>query len=91
MSDPAKERYLDAIHAVVTDLVMPRMGGRQLADRLAEERTDLRILFMSGHTEDAVLQRGEIGAGAAFVHKPFSPLALSRKLRRLLDAGKPHR
>jgi CheY-like chemotaxis protein len=62
------------------------MGGRELAEHLVGQRPDLRILFMSGHTEDPDLQRGQMGAGAAFVHKPFSPLALARKVRQLLDS-----
>jgi two-component system, cell cycle sensor histidine kinase and response regulator CckA len=79
------------IHVLVTDLVMPRMGGRELADTLARQRPDLRILFTSGHTEDPVLQRGETPIGAAFVQKPFSPLALARKVRQLLDKDAPIR
>jgi PAS domain S-box-containing protein len=75
------------IHALVTDLVMPRMGGRELAEHLLRQRPDLRILFMSGHTEDPDLQRGKFGPGAAFVHKPFSPLALARRVRQLLDSA----
>jgi two-component system, cell cycle sensor histidine kinase and response regulator CckA len=79
------------IHALVTDLVMPRMGGRGLADGLIRQRPGLRVLFMSGHTEDTVLQRGMDEPGTAFFHKPFSPLALARKLRRLLDTEIPVR
>jgi CheY-like chemotaxis protein len=71
---------------VVTDLVMPRMGGRELADQLVRKRPGVRILFMSGHTEDPILRAGQAGPGTAFVHKPFSPLALARKVRQLLDA-----
>jgi two-component system cell cycle sensor histidine kinase/response regulator CckA len=77
-----------AIHAVVTDMVMPRMGGRQLAEELARARPDLPILFMSGYTDDAILQRGDSGASAAFVPKPISPLALARKVRQVLDADR---
>lgn len=75
-----------AIHALLTDLVMPRMGGRELAERLSLQRPDLRVLFMSGHSEEPSLHRGDLGAGAALVQKPFSPLALARKVRQLLDA-----
>jgi two-component system cell cycle sensor histidine kinase/response regulator CckA len=77
-----------SIHLVVTDMVMPRMSGRQLADRLAEERPNLPILFMSGYTDDAVLQSGASGAGLGFMPKPISPLALARKVRQILDSGK---
>jgi two-component system cell cycle sensor histidine kinase/response regulator CckA len=80
-----------AIHAVVTDMVMPRMGGRQLAEELARARPELPILFMSGYTDDAILQRGDSGASAAFVPKPISPLALARKVRQVLDADRDAR
>jgi CheY-like chemotaxis protein len=78
-------QYPGTIHVLVTDLVMPRMGGRELADILVRQRPELRVLFTSGHTEDPGLQRGETQIGAAFVQKPFSPLALARKVRQLLD------
>ncbi|MEO7425951.1 MAG: PAS domain S-box protein [Fibrobacteria bacterium] len=78
-------QYPGTIHVLVTDLVMPRMGGRELAENMVRQRPDLRILFTSGHTEDPGLQRGETPIGAAFVQKPFSPLALARKVRQLLD------
>ena len=79
-------QYPGTIHALVTDLVMPRMGGRELADHLVPHRPGLRVLFMSGHTDDPAMQRGEALAGAAFVQKPFSPLALARRVRQILDA-----
>jgi CheY-like chemotaxis protein len=75
----------------VTDLVMPRMGGRELAERLGRERPGLRVLFMSGHTEDALLQSGKAEAVDLFFQKPFSPLALARKVRQVLDAAIPAR
>jgi two-component system cell cycle sensor histidine kinase/response regulator CckA len=81
------QQHGSAIHALLTDLVMPRMGGRELADRLSEQRPNLRVLFMSGHSEDPPLHRGDLGAGAALVHKPFSPLALAREVRHLLDGA----
>jgi signal transduction histidine kinase/CheY-like chemotaxis protein len=80
------ETFAGTIHMLVTDMVMPRMGGRELANQLAATRPDLPILFMSGYTDDAILQRGEDGAGTIFVPKPISPLALARKVRHLLDA-----
>lgn len=80
-------QYTGTIHALLTDVVMPRVGGRELAEQLSQQRPHLPVLFMSGNTEDARLQRGELGAAAAFVQKPFSPLALARKVRQLLDAA----
>jgi len=80
-------QYPGTIHVVVTDMVMPRMSGRQLADHLAQERPNLPILFMSGYTDDALLQSGATGAGEGFIPKPISPLALTRKVRQILDSG----
>jgi two-component system, cell cycle sensor histidine kinase and response regulator CckA len=79
-------QHAGVIHLLLTDLVMPRMGGRELAEQLSQQRPNLSIMFMSGHTTDVAHQRGDFGAGAVFVHKPFSPLALAREVRRLLDA-----
>ena len=73
------------IHALLTDLVMPRMGGRELARQLTEQRPPLRVLFMSGHPKDAFQPPGDV-AGVDFVQKPFSPLALARQVRQLLDS-----
>jgi two-component system cell cycle sensor histidine kinase/response regulator CckA len=75
------------IHMVVTDLVMPRMSGRQLAGVLARIRPELRILFMSGYTDEAVGRQGVNGAGADFLQKPFSLDELARKVRQVLDAN----
>jgi PAS domain S-box-containing protein len=83
--------HAGAIHAVVTDMVMPRMGGRQLAEQLAQIRPDLPILFMSGYTDDAIFQRGDGGDTTAFVPKPISPLALARKVRQVLDTDRESR
>jgi two-component system cell cycle sensor histidine kinase/response regulator CckA len=75
------------IHLLVTDLVMPHMGGRELAEQLAGTRPGLRVLFMSGYPDEASMQHGLPGAGAGFLQKPFSPIALARKVRDVLDAA----
>jgi CheY-like chemotaxis protein len=80
-------QHAGIIHPLLTDVVMPRMGGRELAEQLSQQRPNLRILFTSGNTTDVAVQRAEFGSGAAFVHKPFSPLALAREVRQLLDAA----
>jgi CheY-like chemotaxis protein len=67
------------------------MGGRQLAEQLAQIRPDLPILFMSGYTDDAIFQRGDGGDTTAFVPKPISPLALARKVRQVLDTDRESR
>jgi two-component system, cell cycle sensor histidine kinase and response regulator CckA len=77
-----------AIALLVTDVVMPLMAGRALAERMATIRPDMRVLYMSGYTDDAVLRHGVIQEGAAFLQKPFLPSALATRVREVLDA--PH-
>ena len=78
-------RYNGKIHLLLTDVVMPQMSGRELAEKLAPLRPDTRILFMSGYTDDAVVANGTIAPGSDFIQKPFTPDALARKIRVLLD------
>jgi two-component system, cell cycle sensor histidine kinase and response regulator CckA len=73
------------IDLLVSDVVMPEMGGRQLAEALRRDRPDVRVLFMSGYADDAVLRHGGIEATNAFIQKPFTPLGLARKVRELID------
>jgi PAS domain S-box-containing protein len=75
------------IHLLLTDVVMPRMSGRQLADLLAPDRREMRVLFVSGHAEEAVTRYGVPEAGGAFLQKPFSQVQLARKVREVLDTG----
>jgi CheY-like chemotaxis protein len=75
---------------LVTDLVMPRMGGRQLAAKLREASPNLRILFLSGYTED-VPPKSELDHSVGFLQKPFAPPALAKKVRELLDESSPAR
>ncbi len=75
-----------AIHLVVTDVVMPEMSGRELAERLRSQAPFLRVLFISGYTDDAVMRHGVVDGGEAFLQKPFSPLTLAKKVREVLDA-----
>ena len=79
------EAHAGPIHALLTDVVMPKMNGRQLADRLLVARPQLKVLFMSGYTDSAIVQHGVLEPGTHFIHKPFTPDALSRKIRDLLD------
>jgi CheY-like chemotaxis protein len=71
---------------IVTDIVMPEMGGLELAQRVREWTPDARILFTSGYTEDAVLRRNFLDPGAEFVEKPFTPARLAQRTREVLDA-----
>ena len=75
-----------AVDILVTDVVMPRMGGPQLAGLLRAEQPDLRVLFLSGYNDGAVFS-GTVESGTSFLGKPFTAEALSNEVRRLLDGG----
>ena len=79
--------YAGPVHVLLSDAVMPGMSGRILAERLKEARPGLRVVFMSGYTDDAVLQRGGVESGVAFVQKPFTPARLAAAIRSVLDEG----
>lgn len=80
------ETFPGEIHLLISDVVMPEMGGRQLLDAVRKHRPGLRVLFMSGYTDDAVLLHGVVEANDAFIQKPFTPLSLARKVREVIDA-----
>jgi CheY-like chemotaxis protein len=79
------EQQAGPIHLLLTDVVMPGMGGRALAERAARLRPGLKLLYMSGYTDDAVVRHGVLQAEAAFVQKPFRLDDLLRKVREVLD------
>ncbi len=81
------ERHPDIIHLLITDVVMPHMSGRDLAQRLLSVRPTLKVLFMSGYTDHAVMHR-HLTPGMSFLQKPFSPDIFARKVRGILDAEK---
>jgi two-component system cell cycle sensor histidine kinase/response regulator CckA len=78
-------RYSGTIHLLLTDVIMPGLNGRDLATRLADLRPDTRVIFMSGYTDDAVTRHGVLEPGSAYVQKPFTPDAIARKVREVLD------
>jgi two-component system cell cycle sensor histidine kinase/response regulator CckA len=77
--------YSHPIHLLVTDVVMPEMGAGELVDRLLTKRPNLKVLFISGYTNDEVLRRGVTRRDSAFIQKPFTPRELMENVRRLLD------
>ncbi len=78
-------KHAGRIDLLLTDVVMPGMSGRDLADRLAGSRPGMKILYVSGYNEDTVLQKGVIEGQMEFLQKPFSPSTLSRKIRQILS------
>jgi CheY-like chemotaxis protein len=78
-------RYADPVHLLLTDVIMPDTNGKVLADKLLENRPDLKVLFMSGYTDDAIAQHGVLDPGVAFIQKPLSVETLARKVRDVLD------
>jgi CheY-like chemotaxis protein len=82
-------KYHGPLHLLVTDVVMPGMGGNDLARRLRELRTDLKVLFVSGYTDDSVLSQGVFHEKVNFLQKPHSPRVLAAKVRSILDQPAP--
>ncbi|MEX5214312.1 MAG: response regulator [Nitrospiraceae bacterium] len=81
-------QYRDAIDLLVTDIVMPQMGGRELAEHLLGQSPELRVMFMSGYTDDEILKHGVVAARVEFLQKPFTPHALANRVRKVLDQPK---
>jgi two-component system, cell cycle sensor histidine kinase and response regulator CckA len=80
------ERFTDRIHLLISDVVMPGISGKQLAEQLKKARPQTKVLFLSGYTEDAIAQEGGLEPGAAFLQKPFTLQNLARKVREVLEA-----
>ncbi len=73
------------IHVLLTDVVMPGMGGRLLYESVRALRPEIKAIFMSGYTDDTAISSGLLGIGAPFIEKPFSSLTLARKLREVIE------
>ena len=80
----AAAKHEGKIDLVITDVVMPGLGGRELVERLAKTRPETKVLYLSGYTEDAIISEGTIESGTAFLQKPFTLQNLSRKVREVL-------
>jgi PAS domain S-box-containing protein len=76
------------IEILVTDVVMPRLSGRELATRITAERPNLKVLFISGYTDDSIFRHGVLEGGVAYLQKPFNLKAIAQKIREVLD-GQP--
>jgi CheY-like chemotaxis protein len=82
------EQHAGRIDLIITDVVMPQMSGRELAQSLETLHPGIKVLYMSGYTDDAIVRHGLLDREIAFLQKPFTPDALMRKVREVLDA--PH-
>ncbi|MFH1740546.1 MAG: response regulator, partial [bacterium] len=81
------QRHNGPIHLVITDVVMPGMSGRTLAEHLAPVHPDMRVLYMSGYTDDEIIQHGVLDDKIPFMQKPFSLDTLTLRVREILDAS----
>jgi CheY-like chemotaxis protein len=85
-AEEAERLCTDEVDLLLTDVVMPEVNGRALAERLSLTSPSMRILFMSGYSDEAVYRHGEISPNAAFIEKPFTDRTLARKVRDVLDS-----
>ena len=83
------EHYSGPIHLMVTDVVMPQMSGKELAEKLAPSRREMQVLYMSGYPDNSIVQHGVLESGTEFLQKPFTLNTLEAKVRKLLDARLP--
>jgi CheY-like chemotaxis protein len=79
------ERHQGDIDMLLTDVVLEQMGGRELAERLLKVRPEMKVLYVSGYADDAIVHHGVLKPGMAFLQKPFTTEALARKVRFVLD------
>ena len=78
-------KYSGKIHLLLTDVVMPGMSGRELAEKIRKERPDVKVIFMSGYTEDIIAHHGVLEKGINYISKPITPVTLTKKIRIVLD------
>jgi CheY-like chemotaxis protein len=80
------ERHEEPVHLLLSDVVMPGMSGRQLAEQLAQTRPGMKVLYMSGYTDDTIVRHGVLKAQVTCLNKPFTAATLLRKVREGLDS-----
>jgi DNA-binding NtrC family response regulator len=80
------EAHVGTIHLLLADVVMPQVSGPDLAKRLASLRPTMKVLFMSGYTDDSVVRHGVVRSAISFLQKPITPEMLTMKVREVLDA-----
>ncbi|MCZ7648100.1 MAG: response regulator [Planctomycetota bacterium] len=79
------ESYKDEINLLISDVAMPQMGGATLAQQLIRLNPEIKVLFMSGYTNQGIVLGGTLEPGAHFLQKPFTPSSLAQKVREVLD------
>ncbi len=79
------EQHQGEVHLLITDMVMPSMGGEELVERLKRSGKELKVLFMSGYTDTPVTEKHLIEPGLAFIQKPYTPNEILQKVRQVLD------
>ena len=79
------EKEKNPIDLILTDIVMPHMSGPELIERLKQVRKDFKVLYMTGYTDETIVNHGILEAGIELIHKPFTIVKLSRKVREVLD------
>ena len=84
------KKHKERIDLLITDVVMPKLSGKEVAQQLQAIHPETKVLFMSGYTDEAIVHHGIVDSGIAFIQKPFSERALAQKIRDVLDAGNGH-
>src|SRR5687768_6035349 len=82
-------RHKEPIDLLITDVVMPKLSGKDVADQMKAVHPETKVLYMSGYTDEAIVHHGIVDSHIAFLQKPFSERALTRKIREVLDAEMP--